>query len=82
MARQAARKTHDELDASLAYVTREREIIVFRKGRGRKPVAALVPVESDEALEALEDEIDAREARKALHERSIPWEQVKKDLGL
>ena len=82
MARQAVRKIHDELGASLEYVAREREIIVFRKGRGRKPVAALVPVESDAAVEALEDEIDAHQARKALRERSIPWEQVKKDLGL
>jgi hypothetical protein len=82
MPRQAVRKIHDELGASLEYVTREREIIVFRKGRGRKPVAALVPVETNEALEALENEIDAREARKALRERSIPWEQVKKSLGL
>jgi antitoxin (DNA-binding transcriptional repressor) of toxin-antitoxin stability system len=82
MARQAVRKIQDELNASLEYVTREREIIVFRKGRRGKPVAALVPVESDEALEALEDEIDAREARKAIRERSIPWEQVKKDLDL
>ena len=82
MTRQVARSIHDELDASLEYVTRQREIIVFRKGRGRKPVAALVPVESNEALEALEDGIDAREARKAHRERSIPWEQVKKELGL
>jgi hypothetical protein len=82
MTRQAAPKIHDELGASLEYVTRQREIIVFRKGRGRRPVAALVPVESNEALEALEDGIDVREARKALRERSISWEQVKKDLGL
>jgi hypothetical protein len=82
MARQAARKIHDELDASLKYVARQGEIIVFRRGRSKRPVAALVPVESDEALQALEDEIDVRAARKALRERSIPWEKVKKDLGL
>jgi hypothetical protein len=39
----------------------EREIVVFRPGRGKKLVAALAPVESDEALEALED------ARRAGH---------------
>ena len=40
------------------------------------------------ALERMEDEIDAREANKALAEmkrkglKPIPWEQVKAELGL
>lgn len=79
---QAARKTRDELTQSLDYVTREREIIVFRRGKRGKPVAVLVPVEDEGLIEAIEDQIDAREARKAMRERSIPWEQVKKELGL
>jgi hypothetical protein len=82
MARLAARRIPEGLCASVEHVTREGEIIVFRRGKRGKPLAALVPVGSDEALEALEDEIDARAARNALHERSIPWDQVKKDLGL
>ena len=79
---QAARKTRDELTQSLDYVTREREIIVFRRGKRGKPLAALVPVEDEALIEAIEDQIDAREARKAMRERSIPWEQVEKELGL
>ncbi len=82
MARAAARKIPDDLRASVEHVTHRGEIIVFRRGKHGKPLAALVPVGSNEALEALEDEIDARAARKALHERSVPWERVKKDLGL
>jgi hypothetical protein len=82
MARTAARRIPDDLRASVEHVSRQGEIIVFRRGKHGKPLAALVPVGSDEALEALEDEIDARAARKALHERSVPWDQVKKDLGL
>ena len=78
----AAGKNRDELAESLDFVTREGEIIVFRKGKRGRPVAALVPVEDEEQLKALEDRIDAGEARKAMRERSIPWEQVKKELGL
>lgn len=81
MSGQAVRKTRDELRESVRWVARNQEMIVFR--RGRKPVAALVPIEDTKLIEALEDEIDIREARKALGERgSVPWEKVKKDLGL
>jgi hypothetical protein len=81
MTRQAAKKTRDALSESVSWVTRKREMIVFRKGR--KPVAALVPIGDAKLIEALQDEIDLREARKALRERgSVPWEKVKKDLGL
>lgn len=62
-------------------VSRQGEVIVFRK-RGRA-VAALIPMRHLKLLERLEDEIDVRQARKALKERGrIPWEKVKKDLGL
>jgi hypothetical protein len=77
-----ASKGRDELTESIDFVTREREIIVFRNDRNGKPIAALVPVDDDELLEALEEQIDVREARQALQERSIPWEEVKKTLGL
>jgi len=50
--------------------------------RGRKAVAAIVPVEDYEFLEELEDRIDVEEARKRLHEPTIPWSKMKKDLGL
>ena len=77
----AARKTKDRLDLSLESVVREREIIVFRTSKGKKPLAALVPVDNEPQLKILEDQIDAHEARKALKERSVPWDQVKRELG-
>jgi mRNA interferase RelE/StbE len=55
-------------------------VVVERRGKG---VAALVPVEDLELLQALEDRIDLAAARKALREPGrIPWEKVKQDLGL
>ncbi|MGA3350959.1 MAG: type II toxin-antitoxin system Phd/YefM family antitoxin [Candidatus Sulfotelmatobacter sp.] len=51
--------------------------------RGKKAVAAVVPIEDVELLERLEDEIDVAAARKALKDpRTIPWEKIKKDLKL
>ena len=60
---------------------RGERVIVDRRG---KNLFALVPVEDLELLERLEDETDIRLARKAMKERgpNIPWEKVKKDLGL
>jgi hypothetical protein len=44
---------------------------------------ALVPIEAVEMIEQLEDCIDNADADEALKEEgSIPWEQVKKELGL
>jgi prevent-host-death family protein len=54
-------------------------IIVHRR---KKPVAAVVPIEDLEFLEALEDRIDIAEARKRLNEPTIPWAKIKKELGL
>ena len=60
---------------------RGERVIVERRG---KNLFAIVPVEDVELLERLEDEEDIRLARKAMKEKgpSIPWEKVKKDLGL
>jgi prevent-host-death family protein len=57
---------------------RERVII----HRGKKPVAAIIPIEDYNFLEQLEDRIDTREARKRLNEPTVPWTKIKKDLGL
>lgn len=56
-------------------------ITIERRG---KPVAVLISPEDAELLEAIEDRIDAREARKVLEsdEEPIPWEDAKEDLGL
>jgi malate synthase len=60
---------------------RGERVIVERRG---KNLFALVSVEDLELLERLEDETDIRLARKAMREKgpNIPWEKVKKDLGV
>jgi prevent-host-death family protein len=50
--------------------------------RRKKPVAAVVPIEDLELIERYEDEVDARLIKKARKEKTVPWEQVKKELGL
>ena len=49
-------------------------------------MAAIVPVEDLRLLEELEARVDLDEARAALREAdkkgTIPWEKIKKDLGL
>lgn len=52
--------------------------------KGGKDVAAIVSVEDLELLEELEDRLDVEDARAALREPgpNIPWEKVKRDLGL
>lgn len=50
--------------------------------RRKKPVAAIVPIEDLELIERYEDELDLRSIRKARKEKTLPWEQVKKELGL
>ncbi len=56
---------------------------ITRRG---KQVAAVVPIEDLELLERLEDEMDIREAKKALADArqhgTIPWEEAKEELGL
>lgn len=51
--------------------------------RGKKAVAAVVPIADLELLEKLEDEIDIAAAHAALKDpRTIPWETIKKKLRL
>ncbi|MGO9081819.1 MAG: hypothetical protein ACLQDY_22740 [Streptosporangiaceae bacterium] len=51
---------------------------------GGKRVAAIVPESVVDALRAAEDAEDAAEADAAMDEpgESVPWEQVKAELGL
>ena len=68
---------------SVNRVTYRGERILIRK-HGR-PVAALVPVEDLALIRELEDRIDLADARKALAEakgKLVPWETVKRELGL
>lgn len=82
MVRMKATKAREGFSSTLDRVSKHGERVVLeRKG---KRVAALVPLEDLELIERLEDEIDVREARKALADKSpsVPWEQVKRELGL
>ena len=57
-------------------------MIVERRGR---KIAALVPIEDLELLEAIEDRIDLEEARRLLadpKQKPIAWSKVKRQLGL
>ena len=61
---------------------RGERILIQKHGR---PVAALVPVEDLALIRELEDRIDLEDARKALAEakgKLVPWETVKRRLGL
>ena len=74
-----AREQFADLVNRSAY--RGERITLTRRGKG---VAAVVPIEDLQLLEQLEDRIDIAEARKALKEPgpNVPWEKVKKELGL
>ena len=76
-----ARERFAELLNRAAY-GKER-LILTRRG---KPVVAVVPIEDLQLLQDLEDQLDLEEARAALAEArekgTIPWEQVKQQLGL
>lgn len=54
--------------------------------RRRREVAATVPLEDQQLLEAMEDRIDLDEARRALaegeEEGTVSWLELKKDVGL
>ena len=72
-------KARKELSDTLNRVAYQGERIVLRR-RG-KNVAAIVPLADLKLIERLEDEIDVREARKALKEPTIPWEKFKAKRG-
>lgn len=86
MTRLAASTAREDFTDTLKRVAREGERIVLR--RGRKDVAALVPLRDLRLLEQIEDRMDLDDARKALSdsrkkgEKPIPWEKVRRLLGL
>jgi prevent-host-death family protein len=58
-------------------------VVVTRRG---KPLAALVPIDDLALLEELENRVDARDFRVALkaarREAAVPWDELKRQLGL
>ena len=77
----SAAKAQSQFPDLIKRAARNKErIIVTSKG---KKVAAVVPIEDLKAIEELEDREDIEDAKKALAEPGgIPWEQLKKELGL
>lgn len=81
MKRLAASEVRGSFAETLNRVAYQGERVVMHR-RG-KAVAALVPLEDLEALEALENQRDLAAARKALREKgSVPLEKLKAELGL
>lgn len=76
-----ARQHFPELINKAAYA--KKRTIVTKRG---KKVAAIVPIEDLEALEAIENKIDLEEARAAIEDikrnGAISWEDLKTELGL
>lgn len=80
MPRIPATKVRQAFSEALDRVAHRGERITLQR-RG-KDVAALVPIEDLRAIEAIEDKIDREATRKARKEKSIPYERVRKELGL
>ena len=84
MTRCSAENLDGSLDDALHRVIEEGARVVLC--RGGKDVAGLVPLDDLLLLRELEDRLDLDEARAALAEAdekgTIPWEQIKADLGL
>ncbi len=76
-----ARNRFSELINRAAFA--KERLVLTRRG---KKLVALVPIEDVDFLEALEDRIDLEEARTALAEAkkkgTVPWEKIKRELGL
>jgi len=74
----------DNFADTLNRVSYKKERVVIR--RHGRDVAAVVPIEDLLFLEEIEDRLDLEEALASLKEAEgeelIPWEKVKKDLGL
>ena len=82
MTRLTASQLREDLASALNKVAFGGERIVIQ--RNRKDVAALVSMEDLSLLRALEDKLDLEEMKKAMDEpgANIPWEDVKKELGV
>ncbi len=76
-----ARENFSDLVSRSAY-GKER-VVLTRRGKG---IVAVVPIEDLKLLEAIEDRLDLEDIEEALadpgNKKAIPWDKVKKDLGL
>jgi prevent-host-death family protein len=78
----AASKVRDDFAGTLNTVAYTGERVTLE--RHGKPVAAIIPIEDLTFLEEMEDRLDVEAARAALAESDerIPYEQVRRKLGL
>lgn len=82
MTRLTASQLREDLATAINKVAFGGERIVLQ--RNNKDVAALVPMEDLTLLRELEDRVDLAEIKKALNEpgSNIPWDDIKKELGI
>ena len=82
MTRLTASQLREDLASALNRVAFGGERIVLQ--RNNKDVAALVSMKDLSLLRAFEDKLDLEEMKKAIDEpgANIPWEDVKKELGV
>jgi prevent-host-death family protein len=82
MARLTASQLREDLADTINKVAFGGERIVLR--RNNKDVAALVSIEDFYLLQDLEDKLDLAAIKEAMEEpgASIPWEDIKKELGI
>ena len=82
MTRLTASQLREDMATAINKVAFGGERIVLQ--RNNKDVAALVPLEDLTLLKELEDRADLEEIKKALAEpgSNIPWEDIKKELGI
>jgi PHD/YefM family antitoxin component YafN of YafNO toxin-antitoxin module len=82
MTRLTASQLREDMSTAINKVAFGGERIVLQ--RNNKDVAALVPMEDLTLLRELEDRADLEEIKKALKESgsNIPWEDIKKELGI
>jgi len=82
MTRLTASQLRGDLASAINKVAFGGERIILQ--RNNKDVAALIPMKDLALLHALEDRLDLEEVREAMQEpgANIPWEEIKKDLGI
>jgi prevent-host-death family protein len=84
MTRVTAEKAQGDFSSYVERVSKNKERIMVT--RGRKRIAAIVPIEDLRLLELMEDKADIKDADEAMKETrekgSVSWEKVKADLAL
>ena len=75
------RDARSHLGSLINRVAKDHDPVVLK--RGRRAIAAIVPISSLKLLERLGDAADIAEAQRALADPfRIPWQEVKQKLGL